>query len=328
MGERSNPQQYYANNDTYSDNDDASAYNANDNDNDNQYGGAPDAQQQPRKSSGAGVYKSGDKYKNGKHGGDGKHGGSDKYKKRNGGGGQSPFGQQRQRGDTGAAANPDPAKWDEFPYLSRLIKKQAPQYYNFALNKTLEYLITLLTSKNNAPLSLDYTEVIKTEPDAIWNNILFILFYGAFNKFATKTPNKDNISYCMRNSNIDVAIDNTIIHTYFKTSPDYLVYNICETREDFKSPHGIIEFTMVNAIPVDILNRYTEYPLYSAAKQILDSAQKKSTSTAASASGTAASSTAASSIAASSTASTAAASTAAASTAAASTAAASRAKPS
>jgi hypothetical protein len=156
--------------------------------------------------------------------------------------------------------------WDETPYLTKLKALPEPNDPNFALNKVIEGKLQQLTNKYTQPLKLNIAEVMKPGADAIWDNVLFILFYGFFNRIAARKygDNPEN-KYYMRNSNIEVGFPDSILSYYYTNKPDFIVYNSCVTGphfQEFKNPLGKTEFPIVNEIPISIINRYTEIPLY------------------------------------------------------------------
>lgn len=131
----------------------------------------------------------------------------------------------------------------------------------------MDYLVRIkLTSEYTKPLKLNQNEIDKSNP---WDNLLFILFYGYFNRIAMKMKNNESpdVKYYMRNSNIPVGIPINVMTTYFNKQPEVIVYNMCIMAEDtFRfNPLGKTEFPVVNEIPINIMNRYTEIPLYDVA---------------------------------------------------------------
>ena len=69
----------------------------------------------------------------------------------------------------------------------------------------------------------------------------------------------------MRNSNILVSINENILASYYKKYPDFIIYNNCTTMNHWlekTNPLGNTNFPKINEIPISIMNRYTEIPLY------------------------------------------------------------------
>jgi hypothetical protein len=178
--------------------------------------------------------------------------------------GKQPF-----KGQAVKKAEPTLEEWDETPYLTKLSKLEIPKDPNFAINKVLGHLVkNKLTNGYTTPLKLNNDVVEKSD---YWDNLLFILFYGYFNHLAVKSYNSKETTYYMRNSNIEAAIENNIIRTYFNKKPEFVIYNNCETKEDnFRfAPLGIVSLNKISEIPIQIINRYTEIPLYDVALKMI-----------------------------------------------------------
>ena len=159
-----------------------------------------------------------------------------------------------------------PDKWDETPYITKLLKLDEPKNTNVALNKTIAHVLNLLTNKFTKPLRINKDEVDKIEHNSIWDNVMFILFYGYYNRMAVSKTNTD--IYYMRNSNIEVSIPDNIITTYFNKTPEFIIYNMCKSGLHPFNKKLTTIFPVVNEIPSHIMNKYTEYPIYDIAVKI------------------------------------------------------------